>query len=193
MLVLPLIMLFIALCLHIIIVANDNKPIVNVNDEQKFENAEPFLDLTEVNISKEDLVTLSAEFNNLLTITIAENEPELLPRLQSVYSLIPKYLNQFSDNKSDIKDKELKSIVLSSYAFANNNDWEQAKDTIQTGIEKYNEMMNEARALATKRMVAEAEELGADAVINIRYASSAVMQGAAEVIVYGTAVKFINK
>ena len=53
--------------------------------------------------------------------------------------------------------------------------------------------MNEARALATKRMVAEAEELGADAVINIRYASAAVMQGAAEVIVYGTAVKFINK
>lgn len=49
MLVLPLIMLFIALCLHIIIVANDNKPIANVNEEQKFENAEPFLDLTEVN------------------------------------------------------------------------------------------------------------------------------------------------
>lgn len=55
----------------------------------------------------------------------------------------------------------------------------------------YNEMMNDARALATKRMVQEAEELGADAVINIRYASSSVMSGAAEVIVYGTAVKFI--
>ncbi len=54
----------------------------------------------------------------------------------------------------------------------------------------YNEMMNEARAIATKRMVAEAEALGADAVVNIRYASSAVMQGAAEVIAYGTAVKF---
>jgi uncharacterized protein YbjQ (UPF0145 family) len=54
-------------------------------------------------------------------------------------------------------------------------------------------MMNEARALATKRMVAEAEALGADAIVNVRYASSAVMQGAAEVIVYGTAVKFINK
>ena len=60
-------------------------------------------------------------------------------------------------------------------------------------LTSYNEMMNDARAIATKRMVAEAEEMGADAVINIRYASSAVMQGAAEVIVYGTAVKFINK
>ena len=57
----------------------------------------------------------------------------------------------------------------------------------------YNEMMNEARAIATKRMVAEAEAMGADAVVNIRYASSAVMQGAAEVIAYGTAVKFVNK
>ena len=59
-------------------------------------------------------------------------------------------------------------------------------------LKAYNEMMNEARALATKRMVQEAESLGADAVINIRYASSAVMQGAAEVIVYGTAVKFVK-
>ncbi|MBQ2933393.1 MAG: YbjQ family protein [Clostridia bacterium] len=58
-------------------------------------------------------------------------------------------------------------------------------------LKSYNEMMNEARALATKRMVAEAEQLGADAVVNIRYASAAVMQGAAEVIAYGTAVKFI--
>ena len=57
-------------------------------------------------------------------------------------------------------------------------------------ITAYAEMLNSARALATKRMVAEAEELNADGVVNIRYASSTVMQGAAEVIVYGTAVKF---
>lgn len=55
----------------------------------------------------------------------------------------------------------------------------------------YNDMMNTARALATKRMIAEAQALGADAVINVRYASAAIMQGAAEVMAYGTAVKFI--
>ena len=60
-------------------------------------------------------------------------------------------------------------------------------------LKSYNDMMNEARALATKRMVAEAEDMGADAIVNIRYASSAIMQGAAEVIAYGTAVKFSNK
>lgn len=57
-------------------------------------------------------------------------------------------------------------------------------------LKAYNEMMNDARELATSRMVQEAERLGADAVVNIRYASSAIMQGAAEVIAYGTAVKF---
>ena len=55
----------------------------------------------------------------------------------------------------------------------------------------YNQMMSEAREIATKRMVQEAEALGADAIVNIRYASSAIMQGAAEVIAYGTAVKFV--
>ena len=56
-------------------------------------------------------------------------------------------------------------------------------------IKGYTEMLNEARAIATKRMVDEAEALGADAVIGVTYGSSAVMQGAAEVIAYGTAVK----
>ena len=54
----------------------------------------------------------------------------------------------------------------------------------------YTEMLNEARQLATKRMVDEAESLGADAVIGVRYGSSQVMQGAAEVVAYGTAIKF---
>ena len=58
-------------------------------------------------------------------------------------------------------------------------------------LKAYTEMMNEARALATKRMVEEAENLGADAVVNVRYSSASVMAGAAEVIAYGTAVKFV--
>jgi uncharacterized protein YbjQ (UPF0145 family) len=57
-------------------------------------------------------------------------------------------------------------------------------------LREYSAMINEARAIATKRMVEEATELGADAVINLRYATSAVMQGAAEVLAYGTAVTF---
>ena len=56
----------------------------------------------------------------------------------------------------------------------------------------YTEMLNEARQIATKRMVDEAEALGADAIVGVRYGSSQVMQGAAEVVAYGTAVKLID-
>jgi uncharacterized protein YbjQ (UPF0145 family) len=66
------------------------------------------------------------------------------------------------------------------------------KSIIGGELKAYNEMMNEARALATKRMVEEAEKMGADGIVNIRYASSSIMQNAAEVIAYGTAVKFIK-
>ena len=54
----------------------------------------------------------------------------------------------------------------------------------------YTEMLVEARQIATKRMVDEAVAMGADAIINVQYGSSAIMQGAAEVIAYGTAVKY---
>ena len=65
------------------------------------------------------------------------------------------------------------------------------KTIVGVELKAYNEMMSEARTLATDRMIDEAKSLGADAVVNVRYASSAIMQGAAEVIAYGTAVKFI--
>ncbi len=57
-------------------------------------------------------------------------------------------------------------------------------------LKEYTEMLNQARQIAIKRMVDEAQSLEADAIINIRYASSSIMQGAAEVIAYGTAVKY---
>ena len=57
-------------------------------------------------------------------------------------------------------------------------------------IEGYTDMLTEARQLATKRMVDEAEALGADAVLNVRYASASIMQGAAEITEYGTAVRY---
>ena len=56
-------------------------------------------------------------------------------------------------------------------------------------IKGYTEMIRDARQIATDRMIAEAESLGADAIVGVKYGSSAVMQGAAEIIAYGTAVK----
>lgn len=57
-------------------------------------------------------------------------------------------------------------------------------------IKEYTEMLSEAREIALKRMADKAQGLGADAVINIRFMTSAVMGAAAEILCYGTAVKF---
>lgn len=65
------------------------------------------------------------------------------------------------------------------------------KSIVGGELRGYSEMLNEARAISSKRMIEEAAGLGADAVVNVRYATSNVMQGAAEILVYGTAVKFI--
>lgn len=98
-------------------------------------------------------------------------------------------------NTDYISGKELETLglVQGSTIQSKNigRDISQGFKTLVGGeLKAYTDMMNEARALATKRMVGEAEALGADGVVNIRYASSTVMQGAAEVITYGTAVKF---
>ena len=91
------------------------------------------------------------------------------------------------------KDLETIGLVKGSTIQSKNigKDILQGLKTIIGGeLKGYTEMMNEARALATKRMAQEAEQMGADAVVNIRYSSAAIMQNAAEVIAYGTAVKF---
>lgn len=56
-------------------------------------------------------------------------------------------------------------------------------------VKEYTKMINESREQSITRMISEAESLGADAIINIRFTTSQVMQGAAEILVYGTAVK----
>ena len=65
------------------------------------------------------------------------------------------------------------------------------KSLVGGELATYTEMMNESRAIATKRMVEEAESQGADAIVAIRYGTSAIAAAAAEVFAYGTAVKFI--
>ena len=91
------------------------------------------------------------------------------------------------------KEFEMLGIVKGSTIQTKNigKDITQGFKTLVGGeLKAYNEMMNDARALATKRMVEEAEAMGADAIVNVRYASASVMAGAAEVMSYGTAVKF---
>jgi uncharacterized protein YbjQ (UPF0145 family) len=90
------------------------------------------------------------------------------------------------------KEIEMLGMVKGSTIQSKNigRDITQSFKTLVGGeLKAYTQMMNEARALATKRMVEEAEAMGADAIVNVRYSSASVMQGAAEVMAYGTAVK----
>lgn len=91
------------------------------------------------------------------------------------------------------KEFELLGIAKGSMVQSKNfgKDFMAGMKTIVGGeLKGYTDMLAEARAIATKRMVEEAEAMGADAVIGMRYTSSSIVQGAAEVTAYGTAVKF---
>ena len=65
------------------------------------------------------------------------------------------------------------------------------KSLVGGELATYTKMMNESRAIATKRMVEEAEKMGADAIVCLRYSTSMVVAGAAEITAYGTAVRYI--
>ena len=83
----------------------------------------------------------------------------------------------------------VKGTVVQSKNFG--KDFMAGMKTLVGGeIKSYTEMLTEARQIATKRMVDEAEALGADAVVNVRFGSSSIMQSAAEVVAYGTAVRY---
>ena len=91
------------------------------------------------------------------------------------------------------KELEVLSLVKGSTVQAKNigRDFMSGLKGIVGGeITAYTEMMDEARAIATKRMMDEAAGLGADAIVCVLYASSSVMQGASEVMAYGTAVRY---
>ncbi len=65
------------------------------------------------------------------------------------------------------------------------------KNLVGGELKGYTELLTEARREAVQRMMAQAEQLGADAIVNVRFTTSAVAQGAAELYAYGTAVKLV--
>ncbi|MCH4890563.1 heavy metal-binding domain-containing protein [Acidaminobacter sp. JC074] len=98
-------------------------------------------------------------------------------------------------NTNEIPGKEIKEVIglvrgstIQSKHIG--KDFMAGLKTIVGGeISEYTEMLENARQVALGRMIKDAENQGADAIVNIRFATSAIMQGAAELLVYGTAVK----
>ena len=101
-------------------------------------------------------------------------------------------------NTDYISGKELETLCLVKGSTIQTRDIGRSyaqsfKSLIGGELTSYTELMNEARELATSRMMDEAYKVGADAIVNIRFCSSEIAAGAAEVMVYGTAVKIIEK
>ena len=98
-------------------------------------------------------------------------------------------------NTDYISGKEIETIQLvkGSIVFSKNvvrDIFAGLKTLVGGEIAGYTEMMNEARQRATDRMIQEATAIGADAIVNVRFATTNLMASAAEIIAYGTAVRF---
>ncbi len=102
----------------------------------------------------------------------------------------------FIVNTNDLPGQPIKAlgIVMGSTIQSKNigKDIGQGFKTLVGGeLKSYTKMMNEARNIAIERMTAQAQAMGADAIVSVRFSSSAIMAGAAEVMAYGTAVKYV--
>lgn len=99
-------------------------------------------DLSDLNISNEDILALRNEVNGLIISAGNEDEYNLFQNISRLYSLLPNYLEKYSNDKNKINEMKLKGLVLTSFVQANFLDWETAKNTIISAEAKYNEMMN---------------------------------------------------
>ncbi len=101
------------------------------------------LDLSEVEISNDDLINFRNEVNRLSIAVSNRDEAVFLQETSILYSLLPTYLEKYSDDKNKINIMKLKSLVVSSFIYSNVQDWENAKNTIIMGENKYKEMMDD--------------------------------------------------
>ncbi len=101
------------------------------------------LDLTEVQISNEDLVNFRNHVNNLNIAVTNKDERMLLEEISILYSLLPTYEGKYLDDKNKISIMELKSLVFSSFIYSNLLDWDNAKNTVVSAENKYKEMMDD--------------------------------------------------
>jgi uncharacterized protein YbjQ (UPF0145 family) len=98
-------------------------------------------------------------------------------------------------NTEEIKGREIKEVLglvrgnTIRARHIGNDIMAGLRNIIGGEVKEYTQMISEAREDALSRMIAEAEKLNADAVVNIRFTTSQVMGGAAEILAYGTAVK----
>lgn len=101
------------------------------------------LDLSEYEISNDDLIAFRNSVNNISIMASNQDEIGLITECDYLYSLLPNFLDKYSDNKNMINIMRLKSLVLSCLVFSYTDDWDSARNTINLAESKYNEMTND--------------------------------------------------
>lgn len=101
------------------------------------------LDLSEENISNDEIIKFKNGIDQLLIAVGNQDENSLLKINSDIYSLLPTYLEKTSKDKNKINIMKLKSLVLSSLAYSNSLEWENAKNVIGQAETKYKEMMDD--------------------------------------------------
>lgn len=117
-------------------IKNDEKSLLNSLDTI-------VLDLAEIKVNNEDIINLSDELNNLIITTSKEDEKLFVSKIKDIYSLIPKILYNFENDKNIINKKEIRKLIISCYSLANEEKWEECKNEILNLENKYKEMMND--------------------------------------------------
>ncbi len=101
------------------------------------------LDFSEYEISNDDLTSFKNSVNNIDIMVSNQDEIGMIVECDYLYSLLPNFLDKYSNNQNKISIMRLKSLVLSCLVFAYMEDWDSAKNTINLAESKYNEMMND--------------------------------------------------
>lgn len=142
------------------------------------------------------LVMLGGIFLVLLSVVIEEKRGNQNQEIQEAQSYQSKLLLLNSDSVPGKNISEIIGVVKGQtiYAIWIGNDLSAIVRLVLGGeLKEYTEMMGNARDIATYRMIKQAEAMGADAIINIRYMTTSVIGSAAELLAYGTAVKLTNQ
>lgn len=101
------------------------------------------LDMSEVEISNEEIITFKDTVNRLSIATSNKDINVVLEEYRLLYAVLPMYAQKAFDNKNEVKQLELKSLVISSFVYANLLNWEEANEMINIAETKYKEMMDD--------------------------------------------------
>ncbi len=100
------------------------------------------LDLSEIEISNDDLINFRNQINNLSISVTNQDKATFLQETAILYSLLPTFLEKYSNN-NEISIMQLKSLAVTSFIYSDLLDWENAKNTIASAETKYKEMMDD--------------------------------------------------